>query len=364
MRVILFILVSLVMAQGACAQAPSSQASHYLEKAFQEVLDGRPDLALQSINKEIENFPDEARAYRARATLLLNCLKDPKTYARALQDYDQALKLEPQQDLDFYYQRARLLARMDQPGRALIDLDKVVAADPEFSTGYFLRARCHYAQAEYQAASADLDRTLELAPRMSEAYGLRGVIRLQAGQRAQGISDLEKALALDPRSSYRPDLQAARSGGVSPDGAVWASYVSPDGDFQLELPVPVRASIQDDHLVVASALKGGHMYGVVRYERDDQSKLWKIESAECRKAVFQFLEEHGGKVVQWDIEPYLGKRCLHARMQSRADKCETDTLLVLGQKYIYLVACVRTLKSPPFDSARQHRFRRSFRLLE
>ncbi|MBS2038875.1 hypothetical protein JST97_28090 [bacterium] len=351
--------------ESGLAQSEMTESKGYfLQKALQEVLDNRIDSALQSINREIQNYPEEASAYRARATLLVNFLKDPHTFPRALQDFDQAYQLAPEQDGDFFLQRARLLVRMDQPGRAVVDLDRFLALDPGYPFAYFLRARCHWSLAEFEAARADLDRTLQLAPDMAEAYGLRGIIHLQYGRRSEGVADLEKAVALDPDSTYKADLLAARSAQVGADGSPWASFLSPDGDFRLELPVPVRANVKGRQLVVASALAGGHMYGVVRHPQDAQSRQWKLDSPECRKAVFHFLEVNGGQVTQWNLESYQGRRCLHARTLGKLDQSESDTLVVLTKNYIYLVACVRPLDSPPFEVERQRRFRRSFRILK
>ncbi|MFN8614185.1 MAG: tetratricopeptide repeat protein [Vulcanimicrobiota bacterium] len=337
---------------------------HYWQRALQQVLDGRIDSALQSINQEIQDHPDEADAYRARASLLVNFFKDPSGFARALDDYDRTQKLAPDQDADFFLQRARLLTRMDQPGRAISDLDRFLELDPGYPLAYYLRARCHWSLAEFEAATNDLNKTLQLAPDLAEAYGLRGIIHLQYGRRAEGLADLEKALALDPNSSYRADLEAARTAQIGADGSTWAKYLSPDGDFRLELPVPVRANSRGEQLVVASALAGGHMFGVVRHPQDAQSKLWKIDSAECRKAVFHFLEVNGARVIEWKIESYQGRRCLHARTVGTVDQSESDTVVVLTKKYIYLVACVRPLNSPAFDPERQSRFRHSFRILK
>ena len=182
------------------------------------------------------------------------------------------------------------------------------------------------------------------------------------GQPDAGLADLRQAVDLNPNSAYASDLQSIRSRKIAADGLSWIPFLSPQKDFQVELPMPVRTTQKNDQFMVASALGAGHMYGVIRHPHDEQSRLWKIDSEECRLAVFALLEVSGGPVVRWKMEQFARRRCLHAGVRG-SDGGETDVLVVLTSDNIYLVAAVRPLDSPPFDLARQTRFFQSFRLL-
>jgi len=335
----------------------------YLEQSLQLVLDGQLDSALEMLNRYVEQNPTDPRGYRARAAFLANVLKEPGHLSAALSDYNRALELNPEQNNIFWLQRGRLLHRLDRHRESISDLSRFIAGDPGYPDAYFMRARSQWLLGNGRAACQDLDRAVQLSPLMSEAYGLRGIVRLQLGQPESARDDLKMAVELNPDSPYKTDLESIRTRKVATDGLSWIPFVSPQRDFQVELPMPVRTTVRNDQFMVASALGAGHMYGVIRHPHDEDSRLWKIESGECRQAVFTFLEVSGGKVTQWKIEPYAGRRCLHACVRG-SDGGETDVLVVLDRESIYLVAAVRPLDSPPFDSQRRDRFFQSFRLLQ
>ncbi|MBX3171195.1 MAG: tetratricopeptide repeat protein [Candidatus Eremiobacteraeota bacterium] len=358
---VLMLLVALCVSLPARAQVPAPAS--YLEQTLQFVLDGQVDSALEMLNRYIEENPIDPRGYRARGAFLANLLKDPEYLSAALSDYNRVLSLSPEQNNIFWLQRGRLLHRLDRHREAIPDLDRFIAGDPGFPEAYYLRARSQWLLGNGKLACQDLDQALQLSPLMSEAYGLRGIVHLQLGQPAAGRADLQQAVELNPNSPYAKDLESIRQSKPDAGGLSWLPFVSPEKDFQVELPMPVRTTVRNDQFMVASALGAGHMFGVIRHPHDAESRLWKVESEDCRQAVFTFLEVSGGRVVQWKIETYAGRRCLHACLRG-SDGAETDVLVVLARDDIYLVAAVRPLDSPPFETGRRDRFFRSFRLLK
>lgn len=356
-------LVFLFLSMPTLAQPATRPSGSYLEQALQFVLDGQSESALEQLNRYVEANPNDARGYRARGSFLANVVKDPEVLNAALADYTRVLELNPEQNSVFWLQFGRLLHRLDRHREAIEKLNRFITLDPGYPDAYFLRARSQWLLGNSQAAADDLDRTVRLSPLMAEAYGLRGIVRLQMGRAEEGRQDLEQAVRLDPNSAYGQDLQSIGHRQVAADGLSWVPFESPQKDFQVELPMPVRTSRKNDQFMVASALGAGHMYGVIRHPHDGDSRLWKIDSEECREAVFSFLEVSGGHVTQWTIEPFAGKRCLHACLRG-SDGSETDVIVVLAPHNIYMVAAVRPMDSPPFDSSRKERFYRSFRLLK
>lgn len=338
-----------------------TQPATYLEQTLQFVLDGQLDSALEMLNRFVDENPGDPRGYRARAAFLANVLKEPEHLTVALADYNRVLELSPQQTSMFWLQRGRLLHRLDRHREAIEDMNRFLAGDSGYPEAYFLRARSQWLLGNGKAACEDLDKTLQLSPMMSEAYGLRAIVHLQLGHPEAGLADLRQAVAMNPATPYAKDLESIRSRKIAPDGLSWIPFISPQKDFRVELPMPVRTTIKNDQFMVASALGAGHMYGVIRHPHDDASRQWKIQSEECRQAVFTFLEVSGGRVTQWKIESYQGRSCLHACVQG-SDGGETDVVVVLTPENIYLVAAVRPLDSPAFDTTRKTRFFQSFRL--
>lgn len=103
---------------------------------------------------------------------------------------------------------------------ALVDLDSVIAAMPDFAPSYLMRAAVRYNIRESQLGTvivdgdqerlnasaalvlnqimSDLDRALELNPRMAAAHYNRGVILMRLDARADAIEAFTRAIEIDP----------------------------------------------------------------------------------------------------------------------------------------------------------------------
>ncbi len=351
---------SLSLSWIAPAQSPSPSL---LENGFQFVLDGRIDSALELLDRQVEQYPKDPRGYRARAALLSNVVNDPSDLTPALIDYDRVLELEPQQDSNFYYQRGLLLNRMNLHVRAISDLNRTVAAEPDKPNAYLIRARSHWSLGNMAESSRDLDKAIQLSPGLADAFGLRGLIRLRQGQKAPALADLARAVRLDPASEYQVDLRLAQSSQTEPQGLSWSEFLSPEGDFSIRMPLPVHAGYQAGRYVVASELTAGHMFGVLRRPATSETKMVNLASREGRESIFRNFEAKGDKITDWNMLSFLGRRCLRAQIRG-ADSTDTDVTVVPTRSYVYFLACTRSLESPPFDRARQARFLGSFRVLK
>lgn len=343
----------------APAQSP---APSLLENGLQFVLDGRVDSAVETLNRQVEQYPNDPRGYRARAALLANVVNDPGDLTPALNDYNRVLELEPAQDSNFYFQRGRLLHRMNLHVRAISDLNRTIAAEPERPTAYLIRARSHWSLGNMAESTQDLDKAIQLSPGLADAFGLRGLIRLRQGQKKTALDDLARAVRLDPASEYQVDLRLAQTSQTEPQGLSWSEFVSPERDFSVRMPLPVATSYQAGRYVVASELTAGHMFGVLRRPGTSESKSGSLDTPIFRDSILRNLESQGAKVTEYRMLNFLGRRCLRAQVRG-ADLTDTDVTVVPGKDYVYFLACTRALESPAFNRARQARFLGSFRIL-
>lgn len=83
-------------------------------------------------------------------------------------------------------------------GRALDFLDAVVVLKPDFAEGWNRRATVFYLRDEYGKALADLEKVLALEPRHFAALAGFGLILRDIDRDAEALSALRKALSLDP----------------------------------------------------------------------------------------------------------------------------------------------------------------------
>lgn len=306
------------------------------------MLDGQLDSALEMLNRYIEQNPADPRGYRARAALLANLLKEPDHLAAALSDYNRVLELDSRQSAMFSGSNA-----------VACSIAWIVISKPSVTSWFpgfrFSLPGCLLPARPLPLAVGPWPGGLP-GPRQSppvespDVGSLRvagHLVHLQLGHPDQGLADLKTAVDLNPHSPYKADLDAIRTRKIAADGMSWVPFVSPQRDFQIELPMPVRTTVRNDQFMgLASALGAGHMWNGVIAIPTMTSHASGDLIQECRQAVFTFLEVSGGKVTRWNIERYAGRRCLHACVRG-SDGGETDVLVVLQPENIYLVAAVR-----------------------
>ncbi len=172
------------------------------------------ELFLRALNRQVKNQPEDARGYRARGWVLSNVVNGPGAQTAALNDYNRVLELEPEQNGNFYFQRGRLLYRMNHPVRAIRDLSRTVDLNPEATHAYIFRARAYGSLGKLARSSQDLDKAIQLKPGLAEAFGLRGLLRMRQRRKSAALLDLARAVRLDPDSEYRLDLGWARLHGL------------------------------------------------------------------------------------------------------------------------------------------------------
>ncbi|MHC4601045.1 MAG: protein kinase domain-containing protein, partial [Planctomycetota bacterium] len=126
-------------------------------------VDGKPDLALQEIEKSLaanKTFPD---AYALRGSLRLNkavtsLWADKKRLLEgALEDYTTAIRLAGE-DTDYRIMRIQILLYLEREREALREADALVAALHDNAYAYLLRAQVHLALGDKAAYGSDMDR--------------------------------------------------------------------------------------------------------------------------------------------------------------------------------------------------------------
>ena len=116
---------------------------------------------------------------------------------RALDDYDEAIRLDPKYPLA-YYARGVLLAGYKRTyDRAIGDFDKVLTLDPANVAALIRRGDAYARRGDFGNALADLDRAVTLAPDDPEGYIYRGIVYGWRGENGRALDDFNRALGLD-----------------------------------------------------------------------------------------------------------------------------------------------------------------------
>jgi tetratricopeptide (TPR) repeat protein len=175
---------------------PPAQARLLLSQLLTLPGGDRPE-ALKQLNqlfddKTVKDMPADQRA--DALTLRATLQTDP---AKALADYDEAIKLAPDEP-QHRMARAEYQRRHDHFDEALADIDEVLKKAPDEASAYLLKAGVLRDQKKLDEAIASLDKAVELAPSAPGPHQELGEIYREKGDIAKAIEQFNKVLQLQP----------------------------------------------------------------------------------------------------------------------------------------------------------------------
>ncbi|MGQ0584005.1 MAG: tetratricopeptide repeat protein [Reyranella sp.] len=154
---------------------------------------GKTDKALDDFNQAIRLDPQATLAFLGRGVLLAT---RKRSYERAIADFNKVLALEPTNVLALI-RRGEAFSQLGESGHGLADLDRAVALAPTSSEAYFQRGVIHSRRNETVAALADYTAALERNPRNVEALTSRAAIHSVDRKFDLAIRDLDAAVIID-----------------------------------------------------------------------------------------------------------------------------------------------------------------------
>ena len=111
---------------------------------------------------------------------------------RALEDYDEAIRLSPANTNNFNL-RGSVYDSKGQPERALQDYNQALKLDPNSSTAYNNRGLAYVHLDQTDRGIQDYTQAVKLNPNYSTAYSNRGIAYTKKGMLAQAKADQDKA---------------------------------------------------------------------------------------------------------------------------------------------------------------------------
>ena len=131
-------------------------------------------------------------------------------FDRAIADYNRAIRDQFQLLRRFYNaRRQRVPLPRGEFDRAIADYDEARSGStPSSGFAYFNRGGAYRAKSDYENAIADYDAAIRLNPKDAVAYNNRGVAKLYGGALPAALGDFEKAG--DPGASARLSGAMAR----------------------------------------------------------------------------------------------------------------------------------------------------------
>ncbi len=189
----LHVSIFLMLTTLAGCSNPSDSPLVALEKARILIDRGQADEAVPLISRAIDSLPQDAQARYLRGVAYENLNLE----AKALEDYSECLKLNPERT-DALNNKAVVLARMERFEEAAAEFTKLLQLNPQDALAFRNRGLCRFDQQQYDLALADYNQAIELAPRAPANWFQRGNVFLEQDLFEQAESDYSQAIELDP----------------------------------------------------------------------------------------------------------------------------------------------------------------------
>jgi tetratricopeptide (TPR) repeat protein len=136
---------------------------------------------------------DKALAYRNRG----NARADAGASAQAVADFDQAIRLRPN-DASGYAGRARARLALRDVAGTIEDYDAALRLTPETASLYVGRGHARFVKGDLPAAIADFTEAIRLNPKSPSAFNRRGLAYRRSGDLARATEDYTAAITLNP----------------------------------------------------------------------------------------------------------------------------------------------------------------------
>jgi len=151
------------------------------------------DRAIQDYTEAIRLNPSYAYAFNNRG----GAYGDKKEYDRAIQDYDQAIRLNPSYALAFNNRGNAYYYKKDYD-RAIQDYDQVIRLNPSFAEAFYSRGLAYDNKKDFDRAIQDFDQAIRLNPSFADAFNDRGIAYRNKKDYDRAIQDYDQAIRLNP----------------------------------------------------------------------------------------------------------------------------------------------------------------------
>lgn len=122
-------------------------------------------------------------------------------YSTAIEDFEQAILLEPK-FFPAFYNRGLSYQHLFEYDLALSDFTQVIELNPKSSAAYNNRGLIYYKQKNYYKAILEFNRAITLDPKVPDFYTNRGISYRMVQDLQSAFSDFDQAILLDVQSEF------------------------------------------------------------------------------------------------------------------------------------------------------------------
>jgi len=202
-RTVLIALVFAFVASFAYAGDIKRPDSYNYQRALEAYQQGNNEEALDYLNKEVKENPKNGYAFMMIGSIRYS----DEEYGRALSALNVALKHLPKKDKEYrssaFITRALVNDALENDEAALQDYNQAVKADPDNTNGYYYRAEYLYSKEQYDLADADYKKLISMDNGMRVGYKGLGRSNIERGAYDDAIKQFDYVIR-----SYSDDSQA------------------------------------------------------------------------------------------------------------------------------------------------------------
>jgi tetratricopeptide (TPR) repeat protein len=158
------------------------------------------DLAIDActavIQSDRESTKDLAAAFLNRGY----SYNEKREYDRAVQDFDQTIRLDPNFALAFA-NRGNVYNDMREYDHAIRDYNQAIRLDPNFAFAFNNRCFARAIMNRFQEAVADCNESLRLRPGDGDTLDTRGLVYLKLKKLDLALADYDAALQANPKNA-------------------------------------------------------------------------------------------------------------------------------------------------------------------
>ena len=228
---------------------------------------------------------DKATAYSNRG----NAKDGIGDYQGAIDDYNQALEINPQH-AEVYYNLGNTKGHMGDYKGALADLGRAIEINPRFANAYNNRGKIKNDIGFPKNAIDDYDQALGINPQHAEAYNNRGNAKNSIGDYKGAIADINRALGINPQYANAYNNRGNAKGHMGDHKGAIADY-----DRAIMINSNHTSAIRNRAVALALQLqqeKFDHeLQAQLRKQQEQQEQFDRERQEQLRKQQEQFDRE-------------------------------------------------------------------------
>src|SRR5215831_8433486 len=155
---------------------------------------GQYDRAIEDYNQAIRLNPNHANAFSNRGATYAR----KGEYDRAIENYDEAIRLNPKH-ADAFSNRGVAYGRKGDYDRAVENYDEAIRLNPKHAAALYGRGNAYRRKGDYDRAIENYDEALRLNPKHANALYNRGNAYRHKGDYNRAIENYDLAIELNPK---------------------------------------------------------------------------------------------------------------------------------------------------------------------